>query len=275
MAPRPKTYGTRRSYAKPAGELVNGTTADEPEPRFRRVDVVSESRRSGKVKIPGTVRIEEREDIPSQNLGEEDGPASGTSAGEGALLSHTPNCEDTSTTVSPMSGPPQNRRMSAQDMLPLDASTKERRSSRKSTRRSGNGSATSEDQSLITKTGLESIPIDHTSLSHDKAFFRPNGFTQEQQSCNIDLKDTPSDLNNLAIWVAQLIRKYSDKTPLSAISEPRQEDITSQPGQNIETRDALDNVEGVPMTRGKERKRLQQLKRIEPVNGMSLCLSYF
>ena len=274
MAPRPKTYGTRRSYAKPAGELVNGTTADEPELELRRHDRKSASARSDKDGNLGTVRIEGKQDILSKGLGKEDGSASSTPAAEGDAPSNTPNGDNKFSTVSSASGPLPNKRMSGQAMLPLVASVKERGSSCKSTRRSLNGSATSKDQNSITKTDLHSIPIAHTSPSQAKANFRSNGHTKQQQSpigCNIDLKGAPSDPRSLAIWVAQLISKCSDNRPLQAMSEPKQKDLSSQSERDIEIGDTLDNVEGVRMTRGKERKRLQQLKGKEPVSGTSLC----
>ncbi len=275
MAPRPKTYGIRRSYAKPAGELVNGTTADEPELELRRHDRTSASARSDKEEYLGTVRIEGKQDILSKGLGKEDGSASSTPAAEGDAPSNTPNGDNKFTTVSSASGSLPNRRMSGQDMLPLVASVKERGSNRKSTRRLVNGSATSEDQNSITKTDLHSTPIAHTSSSQAKADFRPNGATKEHQSPigrDVDLKGAPSDPKSLAIWVAQLISKSSDKRPLQAMFEPKQKDLSSQPERDIEIGDTLDNLEGVRMTRGKERKRLLQLKGKEPVNGTSLCL---
>ncbi len=252
---------------------MNGTTADEPELELRRHDRTSASVRSDKEGNLGTVRIEGKQDILSKGLGKEDGSASSTPAADGDAPSNTPNGDNKFTTVSSASGSLPNKR-SGQAMLPLVASVKERGSSRKSTRRSVNGSATSEDQKSITKTDLHPIPIAHTSPSH-ATNFRINGSTKERQSPigrNVDLKGAPSDPKSLAIWVAQLISKSSDKRPLQAMFEPKQKDLSLQPEQDIEIGDTLDNVEGVRMTRGKERKRLQQLKGKEAVNGTSLCL---
>ena len=277
MAPRPKTYGTRRSHVKLVGEKVNGTTTDEPEPELRRVDVMTERTGAGQEKDVGAARSEEKQDTPLQGLGKEDKSTSGTLVGKRVSLSRTPNLEDRFTHISPTSGSVKNRSMSAQEILPPDTSGKESGSRRKSIRRLVNRSVTLEKQSIISNTGFESILVDHTSLSPAKANSRPNGFTEDHQqshvSRDIDLKDTPSDLYDLAIWVAQSISRYSDKSLLSATSEPRQKDSSPQSVQETKMIDALDNVEDVRMTRGKEKKRLQQLKEKEPATGMSLSFS--
>lgn len=257
---------------------MNGTTADEHELELRRSDVMPARIGTGKEKDLGTARKEEKQDIPSQGLGKGDKSVPGTPVGENAALSRLPNAEHLSTTVSPARSL-KNRRMSAQDMLSIDTSIKELGSRRKSVRRSVNGSATSENQNLISNTGFESIPTGHTSSSHVRTNIDQNGFTEDHQQSpagrNIGLNDIPSDLHNLAVWVAQSISKHSDKSPLSAIPEPRQKASSPQPGQDIEMSDSLDNVEGVRITRGKKKKRLQQLKGKEAANGTSLSFSCF
>lgn len=254
--------------------MVNGTIADGLQPRLKRADVMPEIMSTGKENDLGTARKEGKQDIPLQGLMGEDESVSGTLVEECAAISRTPNDEDKSTIVSAASGSLENRSLSAQDMLHQATSNKENDSCRKSIRRSVNGSANLENQNIISKIGSESIPVDHTSPSHAKADFRPNDSTEDRQpspvSHDIDLKDAPSDLHNLGIWVARSINVYADKSPISATSEPRQKDSSPRPGQDIETIDALDNVEGVRMTRGKEKKRLQQLRGKGPAIGMSL-----
>lgn len=251
---------------------MNETTAGELEPKVRKFDMMPEGMGNGKEKDPGTARKEEKQDIPSQGPGKEDESASGTPVGEPAAQSWTPNVQDKSTTVSPAPGSPINGRKSAPDMLPPDTSTKERGLRRKSIRRSLNGSAILENQNLIRGPGFESIPKEHSSPSYTKANFRPNGFTEGRERSlvggDINLKDTPSDLNDLGDWVAQLISKHSEKSLLSAIPEPK-EDSSLQPGQDTEMTNALDNVEDVRMTRGKEKKRQQQLKGRQPADELS------
>lgn len=246
---------------------------------MRKVDVNSQGMGTGKEKDSGTARREEKQDIPSQGLGKEDESASGTPVEEPAAPSRVPNVEDKSTTALPAPGFLENRRMSAQDMLPPDTLLNERGSSRKSIRKSLNGSATSENQKVICTTVFESISVEHISPSHAKSNFRPNGFAEDHERSpvghDIDLKDAPSDLHDLGVWVAQLISKHSEKNPLFTTLEPRQQEPSLQPGQDTEIKDVLDDVEGVRMTRGKEKKRLQQLKGKMPANGKSLISRFY
>ena len=274
MAPRPRTYGTRRSHAKAAGELVNGTTADGPESKLGKIHVISASMRTGQGEDLGTSGGEEKQGTPSQGLEKEDETATGTEVVEPAALSHVPTAEDISIPVSPASGSRKNRRMSAQDMSPPDKIIGEKGSRRKSIRKLVNGSGSLTDQNNTTMNGSEPNSTNHSFPSRAEASSHPNGFIDGQQSpvgSKVDLKSIPSDLHDLPIWVAQSLSRLSVKSPLSAISEPSQNDFSSQPEQDVEMTEALDNVEGVRMTRGKERKRLQQLKGKgkEPVNGMS------
>ena len=274
MAPRPRTYGTRRSHAKAAGELVNGTTADGPGSKLGKIDVIFARVKTGQGEDLGTSEGEEKQATLSHGLGKEDEPATATQVVEPAALSHVPTVEDISISVSPTSGSHKNRRISAQDMSPPDKIIEEKSSRRKSIRKLVNGSGSSRDQDNTTINGSGPISVDHTFPSRAKESSRPNGFINGQQSPvggKVDLKDTPSDLHDLPIWVAQSISRLSDKSPLSAISEPSQNDFGSHPEQDVEMTDALDNLEGVRMTRGKEKKRLQELKGKgkEPVNGMS------
>ena len=279
MAPRPKTYGTRRFHAKLAGELVNSTTAGEPEPTLRRADVVSTRTRTAKDKVLGPAQREEKQDIPSQGLGKEAESVSGTPVGGHVAPSRTPNVEEKSTNVSPAGESHEDRRMSTQDKPPPDSPTKEHASRRKSIRGLANGSSTPENRNSITNVGYESTLIDHTSPSHPIENFHPNGSIENLPEFpvgrDINLNDIPSDLQSLAIWVAQLISKHSDKGPFLAIYEPKHKVSSPQVGQNTEMSDALDIVEDGRMTRGKEKKRLQQLKRKEPANGMNLSLLRF
>lgn len=233
---------------------------------------MSASTRSGKQKNLETVRKEEKQDLPLQGLGKEDDSAPGPPVGQHITPPCTTNVENESTTVSPAPGSVTNRRISAEDTSLAGKSTEGRGSRRKSTRTSVNGPATSGNQDSTTKAGFEPIQIDRTSPSHAKAIFPSNGFTDDQQSSlgrNGDLGEIPSDLHHLGIWVAQSIGKHSDKRALLAVSEPRQKEPSPQTGQDIETSDALDKVENGRMTRGKEKKRLQQLKGKEPTNDSS------
>ena len=279
MAPQPKTYGTRRSHAKPACGLVNGTTANEPDFQVRKADVNSQGMGTGKEKDSGTTRKEEKQDIPSQGLRKEDESASGTPLGGPAAPLRMSEVEDESTTTSPAPGFLENRRMSTQDMLPPGTLLKERGSSRKSIRRSLDESATSGNHKAIGSTGFDSISIESISPSQAKSNFRPNGFTEDHGRSpvrrDIDFKDTPNDLSDLGGWVAQLISKHSEKSALSIVLEPRQEDSSTRPRQDTEIKDDLDNVEGVRMTRGKEKKRLQQLKGKLLANGKSLISRFY
>ena len=276
MAPRPKTYGTRRSHVKPAGELMDGTTADDPKPELERLDIMSASTRSGKQKNLEIVQKEENQDLASQGLGKENESASGTPVGQRTTPSRTKNVEDESTTVSPAPGSLANRRMSAQNLSLANKSTEGHGSLRKSTRRSINGSAKSGDHNATAQAGFESNQTDHTSPSDAKTIFLSNGFTNDQQSpisSDSDLKDIPSDLHHLAIWVAESISRHSINSPSLPVPEPSHEEFNSQILQDIEMIDVLDNVEGGRMTRGKEKKLLQQLKGKEPINGINPFLS--
>ena len=279
MAPRPKTYGNWRSRAKPAGVLVNGTASDEsePEPILKDTDVVSAMNRMGKENGLGTVHKIGKLDMPSPNLENEEESTAGKPMEEPP--SQTLNVAHKSRTTSPAPRSLETGGMLAPDMLTPDTSTNGRELRSKSIRRLVNGSSASEIQNVISNKGFESSPADHYSPSHATARFRQNDFTEDHQQSpvilDIDLKDAPSDLHNLGIWVAQMIRKCSDKSPISAISEPKSKASSPQPGQHIAISDTLNDLEDVRMTRGKEKKRLQQLMGKEPTNCMSLHLSYF
>ena len=277
MAPRPRTYGTRRSHAKAAGELVNGTPAEEPDIAIQNGDEISAKTRICQAKDSGTPE-KEKQGMTSQGLGKGEELAAGTHMGERAATSHVSTVEDTSMPVSPATDSLDNSRMSAQDMFPPELSREEKGSRRKSARRLVNGLGKLKDQNTTTTRGSEPNSLDHTFSSRAEAHFRPNDFTNDQQSLvggKVDLKDAPSDLHDLAIWVAQSISTSHDNGPLSAVSEPGQDDFSAHPEQDLEMRDASDNIEDVRMTRGKKKKRLQQLKGKEPVNGMSLFSSFF
>ncbi len=257
---------------------MNGITVDESEQKIRNIDAMSMKTGSGKEKGLRTAPKEEKQYLLSQVLRKEDESASGIAEGQHATPSRTPNLEDMSKNVSPVSRSLRNKRKSAQDMLPPATSITEHISSRKGTKGLVNGSGVLETQDPITKTGLQSLPVDRNSSSHVKANSCPTGLTEDHQQSpvghNFGLTDIPNDLNTLAIWVAQLIRKQRQaNSPLSTISGPRQKDSSPRPGQDIEM-SALENVEDVRMTRGKEKKRLQQLKGKEPANGMSTSLPY-
>ena len=278
MAPRPKTYGVRRSHAKPAGELVNGTAVDVSERRMENIEAMSTRIRNGKEEGLGTApKEEEKQNVLSQALGKEDGLASAKTAGGCAAPECAPNVELNSTSISPKPWSLRNRTIPAHDMLPPDVPVKEHDSRRKSIRRSVDGAATPQDQNLITKKGLQSMPTDGASPSCAKATFRPNGFTEQHQQSpighNIDLKDRPTNLQDLGIWVARLIRRcHQHENPSSLISEPSQIDSRPQRRQDVEMSDAFENVEDVRMTRGREKKRLQLLKGKEPANGIGMSL---
>ena len=279
MAPRPKTYGARRSHAKPAGELVNGTAADVSERKLGNIDVMSTGIADGKEKALGIAPREEKQSILSQGPRKEDGLALAKTMEECAAPERAPNIEDHSRSILPKPWPLRNRGIPAQEMLPPDVPVKEHNSRRKSIRGSVDGSATPQNQNLITNKEFQPMLTDRGSPSYDKATFHPNGFTEHHQHSHvgrdIDLKDKPSDLHDFGSWVAQLVRKcHQDGNPSSIISEPRQKEVWPQPRQDVEMSDALENVEDVRMTRGKERKRLQLLKGKEPAqgNGMSLPL---
>lgn len=277
MAPRPKTYGARRSHAKPAGELVNGTAADVSERKMGNIDVMSTGIWDGKEKGLGIAPKEEKQNILSQGPRKEDGLALAKTVEECAAPERALDVEDNSTSVSPKPWSLRNRRIPAQDMLPPDVPVEEHDSRRKSIRRSVDGSATPQNQNLITNKEFQPMLTDRGSPSYAKATFDPNGFTEYHQHSHvgrdIDLKDKPSDLHDLDSWVAQLVRRcHQDENPSSIISEPRQKEFRPQPGQDIEMSDALENVEDIRMTRGMEKKRLQLLKGKEPANGNGMSL---
>lgn len=280
MAPRPKTYGARRSHAKPVGEQMNGTGEDESEHDPRKFDVMSMIIKKGQEKRLATAPREEKQNTLSQSLKKEDGLASGTTAGQSTASEGTPDLEDKSKPVSPAPWSLKKRTMSAQDMLPPQIPVKGQGSRRKSTRKPTDGSVTLLNQNPSTEKKFESMPIRHASPSHAKATVRLNGFTEDHQHSpvgyDIDLNGGPSDLHNMGIWVAQLIRKcHQTKDPLSVTSEPKQGELRPEPGHDIEMSHALENVEDVRMTRGKAKKRLQQLKgkELANCNGMSPPLS--
>ena len=279
MAPRPKTYGTRRSHAKQVVEMVNGTAADEVDPELNRSHATSTKILPREVRDIGTVRQEEKSEIAPQGPGKEDEPPSGTPIGGRSAESHTDDVKGKMKTLLPALRSLKNGRELAPDMLPPDLSMKERDSRRTSIRRSANGSAISANQDLATRTSFEPLPVDRASPLRAKAGFRANGFSNEQTGCpissDIELKAIPSSLHHLAIWVAQLINKSSETNSLSGINEPSKNDSGPQNGQHIEMNEAIENVEETRMTRGKERKRLQQMKGKEPASGTSISLSYF
>ena len=279
MAPRPKTYGTRRSYAKQAGELMNGTAADEVDPEMNRSHAASTKILPGEVKDIGTARQEEKPEIALKGLGKEDEPPSGTPIGGRSADSHTDDVKKKVKTLLPALRSLKNGRELASGMLPPELSMKERDSRRTSIRRSANGSAVSDNQDLATKTSFESLPVDRAVALQAKASLRPNGFSEEQNGCpissDIELKAIPSSLHNLAIWVAQLINKCSKTNALSGMNEPSKNDPGPQNGKHIEMNEAIENVEEARMTRGKERRRLQQMNGNNPASGMSISLSCF
>ena len=274
MVPRPKTYGAQRSRAKLAGGLVNGITGEESENILKKFDIMSLRTRDHKRKdIVIAPKGEKHEDVVSQIWTKEDESASGEPEGEHASPSRTMNAEDKSTTLSPVARTLQRKKkMSARDMLPPDISLKQ------TIRSSINGSTISETQDCIPKTALQSILLECTSPSHPEATLRPNGFTADHQQSplepDIGLKYMPSNLKKIAFWVAHFIRKdHQNESHSSSMPEPRQKESSPQPGQDIEMSDALENVD-VRMTRGSQKRRLQQLKGTKSVNGMDLCLFF-
>ena len=276
MAPRPKTYGARRSHVKQAGELVNGTATDEPERRPGKIDLVAMRISNGKENGLEAAPKETKPNIMSPGLTKEDTLSSGTAGGDCAAPEHE---KEKPTTESPVPWSLRKRKTSAQDMLPPDKPATDHGSCRKSLRRSVDGSDTSQIQNTTAENGSRSMPIDHASPSYAKVVSGPNGNTENHRVSPvdhpIDLNDRPSDLHTLDIWVAQLVREcYHDKTPVSETSEQRQTDFKPQTEQDVEMTDVLENVEDVRMTRGKKRKRLQQLKAKELANdhGMGLPL---
>ena len=278
MAPRPRTYWARRSHAKPAGELVNGNAAGDSEHKLQKVDVISMRTRHGKEKDLGTAPREETQDILSQGLRKEDESASGSVVAETAAPSRTPDNEERSTTVSPVARSLRKRKTSAQNIMTPDTSIEDHGSQKKRIKRSVNGSATPEKKSLIFKASLRFIPIDRSAPSNAKATFRRYGFTKDYQESpvgrDLALKNVPSNLNSLAIWVTQMIRKFhEDKIPSSAIPEPGKKDASPPPAHDIEMNDALENIEDVRMTRGKEKKRMQLLKGKEPGDDKGMSIS--
>lgn len=243
---------------------------------IQNVDEMSKKTRICQAKDPATSE-EEKQGITSQGLGKGDELATGTHMGERAATSHVSTVEDASIPISLATGSLENRSMSAQEMLPPGKSIEEKGLRRKSARRLVNGLGALKDQNTTTIGGSEPTSLDHTLPSHAETHFRPNDFTKDLQSSiggKVDLKDAPSDLRDLAIWVAQSISTLHDNGPLSAVSETSQNGFSSHPVQDIEMGDALENIEDVRMTRGKK-KRLQQLKGKEPANGMSLSSSCF
>ena len=279
MAPRPKTYGTRRSHAKQVVELVNGTAADEVDPEMNRSHATSTKISPREVNDIGTARQEEKPEIALQGPGKEDEPPSGTPIGGRSANSHTNDVKKRAKTLLPALRSLKNGKELAPGMLPPELSMKERDSRRTSIRRSANGSAISDNQDLATKTSFDPIPVDGAAPLQAKATLRPNGFSEEQNGCpissDIDLKAVPSSLHNLAIWIAQLINQCSKTNASSGTNEPSKNDPGPQNGRNIEMNEAIENVEEARMTRGKERKRLQQMQGNEPASGMSISLSCF
>ena len=276
MAPRPKTYGARRSHVKQAGELVNGTTADEGEQSPRKTDLGPIRISNGKEKNLEAAPKETKQNILPPGLMKEDTLSSRTTVRDCAAPEHKKESHGKVTTASPVPRSLRKRKMSAQEMLPPDTPAKDHGSRRKSLRTS---SETPQNQDSIAGNGFQSMPVDHASPSYAKVHVGSNGNTEDRQVSSvdhrIDLNDRPRDLNTLNIWVAQLVRRcHQAMNPVSAKSKQRQIDSRPQTEQDKEMTDALENVEDVRMTRGKERKRLQQLKWKEFANdhGMGLPL---
>ena len=276
MAPQPKTYGARRSRAKLAGGLVNGITVDDSESILRKIDIMSmKTRNHTRKELVIAPKGEKQDDVVLPISRKEDESASGEPERGHATPSRTLNAEDKSTTTSPVKRSLQRKKKtSARHILPLDISLKESGPHHEEIKSSINGPAIPETQDCI-KTVLQSDLVGCTSLLHPKATVPPNGFTAKHQQPSlmpdIGLKDTPSNLNKLAIWVTHLISKDQNKSHLSIMPEPRQKESSPQPGQDIEMSDALENVD-VRMTRGREKKILQQMKGKASVNGMNLFL---
>lgn len=265
---------------KPVGEQMNGTGADESEHNLRKFDVMSMIIRKGQEKRLATAPREEKQNMLSQSLKKEDGLASGATAGQSTASEDALDLEDKSKPVSPTPWSLKNRTASAQGMLPPEIPVKKQGSRRKSTRKPTDGSVTLLNQNPSTEKKFESMPIRYASPSHAKATVRLNGVTEDLQHSpvgyDIDLNDGPSDLHNVGIWVAQLIREcHQTRDLLSVISEPTQGEVRPEPGHDIEMSDALGNTGDVRMTRGKAKKRLQQLKgkKLANGNGMSPPLS--
>ena len=278
MAPRPKTYGARRSHVKQAGGLGNGTTADEPERRPRKIDFISMRISNGKENGLEAAPKETKQNILSPDLMEGDTLSSGIAGGNCAAREHEKEVYGKPTPVSPVPWSLRKRKTSAQDMLPPDTPATDHGSRRKSLRRSVDGSETPQIQNTIAEYGFQSMPIDHASPSYAKVNSGLNGNTENHRvspvNHRIDLSDRPSDLHTLDIWVAQLVRKcHHDKNPVSETSEQSQTDLRPQTEQDVEMTDVLENVEDVRMTRGKKRKRLQQLKGKELANNNGIGLS--
>ena len=276
MAPRPKTYGARRSHVKQADELVNGITADEGERRPRKIDFISMRISNGKEKGHEAAPKETKQNILSPGLVKEATLSSETTVGDGAAPELEKEVYGKPTTVSPVPWSLRKRKTSAQDMLPPDTPATDHGSRRKSLRGSVDRSETLQIQDTIAENGFQSMPIDHASPSYVKVISGPNGNTENHRVSpvdhRIDLNDRPSDLHTLGIWVAQLVQKCHDKNPVSETAEQRQTDLRPQPEQDVEMTDVQENVEDVRMTRGKEKKRLQQLKRKELINGNGMGL---
>ena len=276
MVPRPKTYGARRSHVKQADELVNGITADEGERRPRKVDFISMTVSNGKEKGHEAAPKETKQNILSPGLMKEDTLSTETAVGDGAAPELEKEVYGKPTTVSPVPWSLRKRKTSAQVMLPPDTPAIDHGSRRKSFRRSVDGSKTIPIQGTIAENGFQSMPIDHAPPSYVKVTSGPNGNTENHQVSpvdhRIDLNDRPSDLHTLDIWVAQLIQKCHDKNPVSETAKQRQTDLRPQPKQDVEMTDVQVNVEDVRMTRGKEKKRLQQLKGKELANGNGMGL---
>ena len=278
MAPRPRTYGARRSYVKSAGEIVHGVATDESEQRTERSDRIATWKRNGngKGKDLGTsFKGRALNSVPHVWEAENES-AFGTSDGE-RTTPRTLYDERGSTAFTPATTFPRNERTSARDIPSPGRSIKHTSSRLKSTKEQANGSATRATQDHVTKQDIQSTPINITSPSQAKATFLPNGFTKDHQQSprrhGIDLDERPNDPDKFATWIAQLIRKvHQESNALTAVSEPRQEDSNGEPGQDNGMSEAVENVEDVRMTRGKEKKRLQQLKAKESANGT--CLSF-
>ena len=279
MAPRPKTYGARRSHVKQAGELVNGSTADEGERRARKIDLISMRISNGKEKGLEVAPKETKQNILSPGLMKEDTLSYGTAVGDCAAPEHEKDIHGKSTTVSPVPWSLRKRKTSAQGMLPPNTPATDHGSRHKGLGRSVAGSETPQIQDTIAENGFQSMPIDHASPSYAKVTSGPNGNTEKHRVSpvdhRIDLNDRPSDLHTLNIWVAQLVRQcHHVEHPISETSEQKQTEFRPHTEQDVEMTDVPENVEDVRMTRGKEKKRLEQLKwkELANENGMGLPL---
>ena len=278
MAPRPKTYGARRSRAKLAGGLVNGITSDESANILKKIDIMSMGTRNHTRKnLVIAPKGEKQEDVVRQILRTEDQSAFGERGREHATPLRTPNHEDKSTTSGTRSQQ-RKRKMSARDILHPDTSLREPGQYHESIRFPINGSAIPKTQDCFTETALQPVLLECTPPSHPRTSFPPNGFTADHQQSplgpDIGLRDMPINLNEFATWVARLISvEHQNKSHSSAMPEPRQKESSPQPGQGIEKIDASENVD-VRMTRGRERRRLQELKGKASINGTSLSLLF-